>query len=115
LILDESDGFVGGGALINKHFILTAAHKVFQYVQKPKALKIRLGDWDVGSAFGQNPEEKYAHQERAVSRIIIQPNFNINNVYNDLALLYLEYPAELSGVVSPICLPKPKQNFDQKK
>lgn len=54
-----------------------------------------------------NLAEKEGHeQERKVSRASKHPHYNKKNVDNDIALLKLEHPLELTQRVWPACLPE---------
>ncbi|KAJ7415160.1 hypothetical protein BTVI_39061 [Pitangus sulphuratus] len=51
-------------------------------------------------------EDEKTEQESGVSRIIIHEGYTIGQVNNDIALLSLETPVNLTDYVVPICLPE---------
>lgn len=84
---------------------MTAAHCV--YGKQSQVLKIRAGEWDT-----QTRDELFPHQDRAVSEIIIHENYYKGGLFNDVALLLLREPVELSEIVNTACLPPQDYNFD---
>uniref|UniRef100_A0A182YL63 Phenoloxidase-activating factor 2 n=1 Tax=Anopheles stephensi TaxID=30069 RepID=A0A182YL63_ANOST len=94
-----------GGSLIHPAVILTTAH----CVQNTKAaeLKVRLGEWDT-----QTTNEAYPTQNRDVVEIESHAEYYKGGLFNDVALLYLNKPVELTEVVNTICLPPVNYNFD---
>lgn len=95
-----------GGSLIHPSVVLTAAHCVHD--RKPAEVKARLGEWDT-----QTKNEIYDYQDRNVVEIVTHAEFNSKNLHNDVALLFLDKPAELMDTVNTICLPPADFNFDQ--
>ncbi|XP_019551988.3 melanization protease 1 [Aedes albopictus] len=99
-----------GGSLINRRYVLTAAHCV--YWVREYELTLRLGDWDIqenpdcdmdGNC---NEEAKFVN----VSRIIIHPEYKRDRTgskVNDIALLRMEnaLPENYTNYILPICMP----------
>ncbi|XP_058125813.1 phenoloxidase-activating factor 2-like [Anopheles ziemanni] len=93
-----------GGSLIHPSVVLTAA----SCVQNKAAAKtlVRLGEWDT-----QTRDEIYPHQDRQVHETVIHSGFNKTTQANNVALLFLEKPAELMETVDTICLPPMDQHI----
>uniref|UniRef100_A0AAG5DH04 Phenoloxidase-activating factor 2 n=1 Tax=Anopheles atroparvus TaxID=41427 RepID=A0AAG5DH04_ANOAO len=94
-----------GGSLIHPSVVLTAAHCVQN--RQPTEMKVRLGEWDT-----QTKNEIYDYQDRDVVEIVSHAEFYKGGLFNDVALLFLDKPAELMDTVSTICLPPADYNFD---
>ncbi|VEN42173.1 unnamed protein product [Callosobruchus maculatus] len=98
-----------GGTLISQQHIVTAAH----CVAKPRSTKpvdtnnliIYLGKYDLIS-FGTDV------QARDVSDISIHPSYNYSNFFNDIAVLKLSQPAQITNLVRPCCLWEDSVNME---
>lgn len=58
-----------------------------------------------------NPSQRYSAQLRTASRIDIHPRFNPTTLVNDIAIITLNQPVQISDVVIPGCLPARQQSF----
>ncbi|KAJ8912568.1 hypothetical protein NQ315_006640, partial [Exocentrus adspersus] len=96
-----------GGSLINKNYILTAAHCVHGWEIELKT--IRLGETNLTKA--NNDEECIENictppvQDIGIDKLHIHPNFNRTSVKNDICLIRLAQEAVYNDFVKPICLP----------
>lgn len=91
-----------GGALIDEHWVLTAAH-VVEGNHDPKMY--------VGSSSVQSSKLLKA-QMLTAERVFIHPGWQVldntdirTNFDNDIALVQLKEPVKMGPTVSPICLP----------
>lgn len=78
--------------------------------RKKGNFKIRAGEWDT-----QTKSEPYPHQDRVVKEVVVHENFNPNSLYNDIALLVLEEPVQLTENVDVVCLPAQGEVIDNSK
>ncbi|EDS40427.1 vitamin K-dependent protein C [Culex quinquefasciatus] len=82
------------GSLINREYVLTAAHcvKDMPFRLKPHKVRVKRG-------------KKF--KEYDVERFIVHPNYttDFNNKINDLALLKLAQTVDFTDQVQPACLP----------
>lgn len=88
----------GGGSLIHTRVILTAAH-ILQNKTAQHFL-VRAGEWDM-----RNMNEEFKHQDRSVLLVVKHSRFDAATLHNDIALLILKQPFELTQTVNTICLP----------
>lgn len=88
-----------GGTLIDKEFVLTAAHCL------RSEMLIVAGEYNLSEKDG-------SEQERKVHRIFRHPNYNDKDVDNDIALLKLSSPLRLKrDEVWPACLPEQNEEL----
>ncbi|XP_023238610.1 chymotrypsin-like elastase family member 2A [Centruroides sculpturatus] len=88
-----------GGTIINENWILTAAH-CLEDVSTPEFYVIWLGKFDVS-------KREDGAILRNISKYVVHPDFNIDTMKNDIALLKLSKPIDFEGNhshITPICL-----------
>lgn len=117
LLLNQDNDFVGTCAIVpssgndNSRPILkviTAAHKLSK-IGKKDLLKVRVGEYD---ASGFNKPETIEHEEYTVIRILKHPKFNSQRLDNNIALLTLDRPIDISqSTVNSACLPSCRDQF----
>ncbi|XP_045114840.1 transmembrane protease serine 9-like [Portunus trituberculatus] len=92
-----------GGSIINDRYILTAAHCVKNRFRR--WLVVGVADHDMTSTDGVT-------QLVRVQEIIVHPDYNINTLDSDIALLKLSQPLDLTQVehIRPVCLPADDSN-----
>uniref|UniRef100_A0A0A1WRQ7 Serine protease persephone n=1 Tax=Zeugodacus cucurbitae TaxID=28588 RepID=A0A0A1WRQ7_ZEUCU len=86
-----------GGVLIDKRFVLTAAHCVDG--KEGKAIKVVLGVTDFN-----DPKQRNTRQNRDIKKIHLHPNYDDSRLYNDIALIELDRDAVFNQNVYPTCL-----------
>lgn len=99
-----------GGALITPNYVLTAAHCI------NRSLKVvRLGEHDVTKDTDCDPDNPTTCldpvQDIEIEKIIKHQSYNVTQKINDLALLRLKTPADITkNNVKTICLPTEESN-----
>jgi len=92
-----------GGALINRKWVVTAAHCV--YKTPATNLRLRLGDYNL-----RGQTEKFNHEEFGVKRKVVNEKYNPATYQNDIALLELSQEVTYKQHIIPVCLPEKGEN-----
>ncbi|CAO1441008.1 unnamed protein product [Diamesa serratosioi] len=106
--LEPKNFYLCGASLIHPSVVLTSAHHVSS--KNADSLRIRAGQWD-----SESTQEPLDHVEVDVESYIIHKDFNADNSYNDIALLFLKTPLTKDNHINTICLPPQDMEFDDAK
>ncbi|XP_077959731.1 uncharacterized protein LOC120819052 isoform X3 [Gasterosteus aculeatus] len=94
--LQKDGGHICGGSLINKEWVMSAAH-CFSSVST-SGWQVSLGRQNLQ---GANPNEVSIN----VASIILHPQYNMGSRYNnDISLLRLSSPVQFTNYIRPVCL-----------
>ncbi|ROT77360.1 putative trypsin-1 [Penaeus vannamei] len=92
-----------GGSLINDRYVLTAAHCTES--MRASDLTIRLAEHRLSTS------SETSVVSRSVSQIIEHPDYQPGNEINDIALIKLSSPVQVSDTVLPVCMPPPNPTY----
>ncbi|XP_046689031.1 phenoloxidase-activating factor 2-like isoform X2 [Homalodisca vitripennis] len=93
-----SQEFLCGGSIIYPNIILTTAHTISGL--SAVDLRVKAGVWNT-----TNILESDKHQDRTVAATVLHSGYDKSKVQNDVALLVLNDPLEITDNVAPVCLP----------
>ena len=85
-----------GASIIQPLLLLTAAHCITVLHLHPSQIRAVAGEHDL------SVDGEYGEQLRNVSKIIIHDGWNSTTWENDIAIIQLDEPFELSNYVQPI-------------
>lgn len=74
---------------------------------------MRVGEWDTQSN-DNDDESNDSHQDIGVAKIIVHQHHNNASMFNDVALIKLNYPYEKQPHINTVCIPDNEKqvNYD---
>ncbi|XP_010336010.1 mannan-binding lectin serine protease 1 isoform X4 [Saimiri boliviensis] len=100
-----NDKWFGSGALLSESWVVTAAHVLRSQRRDNTVIPVSkehvtvyLGLHDVRNRSGAI--------NSSAARMVLHPDFNIQNYNHDIALVQLQEPVPLGPHIMPICLPR---------
>ena len=110
-VADENENFFCGSTLIGAQWVVTASHCMFKENDgtdpwTASELTIVLGEHDIAST----TESVIPRKTVLVSKIITHENYDADSSDNDVALLKLAEPVDLT-VYTPACVAQTGDNF----
>ncbi|XP_068631440.1 serine protease nudel [Battus philenor] len=88
-----------GGVILNQHWVMSAAHCVHKFWKHYYEIQVGML-----RRLSFSPQE----QNHRVSHVIVNQNYNQEDMVNDLSLLRVKTSIQFSRWVRPICLPGPE-------
>jgi len=88
-----------GGSIVDENWVLTAAHCC-----SGSTLTMHVVAGGIKLNANEGEEER-----RNVKKIIVHPEYSAENLSNDICLLHLETPLEMTEFIQPAALPDPRE------
>uniref|UniRef100_A0A1A9ZRH0 Peptidase S1 domain-containing protein n=1 Tax=Glossina pallidipes TaxID=7398 RepID=A0A1A9ZRH0_GLOPL len=94
--------FYCAATLINDQHVVTASHCVYGF--RRERISVRLLEHDRKMA-------NFQKIDRRVAQIITHPKYNARTYDNDIAIIRLDKPVEMTELLHPVCMPTPGKSF----
>ncbi|XP_014085764.2 trypsin-1 [Bactrocera oleae] len=94
--------FYCAASLINDQFLITASHCVYGF--RKERISVRLLEHD-------RKMSNFLKIDRNVVNITTHPKYNARTYDNDIAIIQLDKPVEMTELLHPVCMPTPGKSF----
>lgn len=94
--------FYCAATLINDQYLITASHCVYGF--RRERISVRLLEHD-------RKMSHFLKIDRKVAEIITHPKYNARTYDNDIAIIKLDEPVEMTELMHPVCMPTPGKSF----
>ena len=94
--------FYCAATLINDQYLITASHCVYGF--RKERISVRLLEHD-------RKMSNFLKIDRKVTEIITHPKYNARTYDNDIAIVRLDEPVEMTELMHPVCMPTPGKSF----
>uniref|UniRef100_A0A1A9VEE8 Peptidase S1 domain-containing protein n=1 Tax=Glossina austeni TaxID=7395 RepID=A0A1A9VEE8_GLOAU len=94
--------FYCAATLINDQHVVTASHCIYGF--RRERISVRLLEHD-------RKMSNFQKIDRRVAQIITHPKYNARTYDNDIAIIKLDKPVEMTELLHPVCMPTPGKSF----
>ncbi|XP_037941498.1 trypsin-1-like [Teleopsis dalmanni] len=94
--------FYCAASLINDQYLISASHCVYGF--RKERISVRLLEHD-------RKMSHFQKIDRNISEIITHPKYSSRTYDNDIAIIKLDTPVEITELLHPVCMPTPGKSF----